>query len=87
MNTPEQTYRTLSDAVEALRLGHEAAKKRADVHENGTLLERAASRSEYIRTLQQLQANALVVLDRTSDYDQKEMYATQFGARKLRHCS
>lgn len=86
MRTPEQTYKRLSDAVEAMRFGHDAATKRADAHVDGTPQERAASRSEYIRTLQLLQAEAQAVLDGTSDFDRNEMFATQFGARQLRHC-
>lgn len=86
MNTPEQTYKKLSDGVEAMRIGHLAAKRRADAHAKGPLRDRAAGRHEYIQTLQQMQDNAMAVLDGMSDDERKEMFATQFGARKLRHC-
>jgi len=83
MATPERTYRLLSDGVEAMRVGHKLAAKRADAHAKGTLSERAAGRSEYILALQKLQEDAQGVLDGTSEQDRKEMLATQFGARRL----
>lgn len=85
MSTPKETYKLLSDGVEEMRVGHQAAKKRAEAREKGPLPARAAGRIEYIQTLQQLQANAQLILERTSDEDEKEMLATQFGARKPRH--
>lgn len=86
MNSPQQTYKLLSDGVEAIRIGHKAAKKRADAQAKGSAQAREAGRREYIQTLQSLQDEAVAVLEATSEDDRKEMFATQFGARKLRHC-
>ncbi len=81
MSTPEQTYKKLSDAVEAIRIGHKAARKRVDETGKLSASKRVAGRDEYIRELLELQAAGQAVLDTTTDFDQREMYATQFGAR------
>jgi hypothetical protein len=82
MSTPEQTYKKLSDAVEAMRLGHLAAKKRAMANEKLPLLARAAGVSEYIRELEALQATGQAVLDSTSEQDEREMNQTRFGRQR-----
>lgn len=82
MSTPEQTYRKLSDAVEAMRVGHQAARKRAAANEKLPALARAAGRSEYIRELLALQATGQAVLDSTSERDEREMHETRFGRQR-----
>lgn len=79
MSTPEQTYKKLSQAVEAMRLGHHAAKKRAMTNEKLPAPARAAGRSEYIRELQELQATGQSVLDSVSEQEEREMNETRTG--------
>jgi hypothetical protein len=73
MSTPEQTYKKLSDAVAAMRLGHQAAKKRAAANDKLPALARTAGRDEYIRELQELQAAGQAVLDSTTDQEEREV--------------
>jgi hypothetical protein len=82
MSTPEQTYKKLSDAVAEMRLGHQAAKKRAAANEKLPALARAAGRNEYIRELQELQATGQAVLDSTSEQDEREMNHTRAGRQR-----